>query len=390
MPKKPLFIYSNELLNYHFHPKHPFNQKRLKVTKDLLEAFQYLSPDQIISPRLASDEELGLIHSKTYIEIVKQLSKLPSLENEESFADTYGIGTEDTPHFPQMHEATSLIVGGTLLGAELIMQGETDNVLNMSGGLHHAFQGKAAGFCIYNDCSVAIAYLRKKYDIKVLYIDTDAHHGDGVQWAFYDDPNVFTYSIHETGRYLFPGTGHITEKGDGAGYGYSLNLPLDAFTQDESWLECFRDGLDEVIEFFQPDFIISQHGCDAHFYDPMTHLAASMNIYIEIPKLIKQAANKYSKGRWLAVGGGGYDIWRVVPRAWSIIWMVMNDIPIVQQSIPQEWKVKWASEATKTLPSYLLDEEDEFPVIPRKTEIEEQNRYLKDKALSYIKHSKNK
>lgn len=390
MKRKPLYIYSDDLLGYHFHPRHPFNQKRLKITKDLLETLGYLSPDQIIPPRPASENELSLIHHHKYIQVIKTLSDLNELTDHEFFAEQFGIGTEDTPHFPNMHQATSLIVGGTLLGAELIMQGKADQVLNMSGGLHHAFQGKAAGFCIYNDCSVAIAYLQKKYKLKVLYIDTDAHHGDGVQWAFYDDPNVFTLSIHETGRYLFPGTGHFTERGDGRGFGYSLNIPLDAYTQDESWLECFEEALAEVIDFFKPDFILSQHGCDAHFYDPMTHLASSMHIYAEIPRLIKEASQKYSQGRWLAVGGGGYDIWRVVPRAWSMIWMVMNDIPIVQQEIPLSWKKKWGHKATKTLPSFLLDVEEDYPFIPRQKEIEIQNTITKNKALSFLRHQKHR
>jgi acetoin utilization protein AcuC len=388
--KKPILIYTDELLGYRFNSKHPFNQKRLHIVKDLLEAFGFLSSDQVMAPRLATDEEIHLIHESTYVDMVKKLSQKTTEHSNEFIMERFGIGSEDTPAFLNMHEMTSLIVGGSVLGADLIMQGKTNQVFNMAGGLHHAFQGKASGFCIYNDCSVAIAHLRKTYDVKVLYIDTDAHHGDGVQWSFYDDPDVFTFSIHETGRYLFPGTGHITERGDGKGYGYSLNIPLDAFTQDDSWLECFEEALDEVIEFFKPDIIVSQNGCDAHFYDPLTHLATSMKIYAQIPRLVQRASEKYSQGRWLAVGGGGYDIWRVVPRAWSMIWMVMNDIPIVQQSIPESWLINWGKLATKTLPKYLLDHEQDFPIIPRKPEIEEQNQYTKEKALSYLRQQKNK
>ena len=141
------------------------------------------------------------------MDIVKECGSSETLP---LMAGSYGIGTEDTPAFPSMHETTSLIVGGTLRATELVMSGECDHAVNLSGGLHHSFRGRASGFCVYNDCSVAIAYLRKHYDAKVLYIDTDAHHGDGVQWTFYDDPNVLTLSIHETGKYIFPGTGNPT------------------------------------------------------------------------------------------------------------------------------------------------------------------------------------
>jgi acetoin utilization protein AcuC len=384
----PLFIYSDVFLGYKFHHGHPFNQKRLEVTRDLLETMGHLSLGQIVAPRPATDQELSLIHDPVYINAVKQLGSKQDNIDREMMAERFGLGTEDTPIFKNMHEMTSLIVGGSLLGADLIMQGQTTQVLNIAGGLHHAFQSRAAGFCIYNDCSVVISYLRQKYNVRVLYIDTDAHHGDGVQWAFYNDPNVFTFSIHETGRYLFPGSGHITERGEEHGYGYSLNIPLDAFTQDESFLSCFSEALDEVVEFFKPDIIVSQNGCDAHFFDPLTHLSTSMKVYEEIPKLVKHAATKYSHGRWLAIGGGGYDIWRVVPRAWSLIWMVMNDLPIVQQPLPEIWRERWEKEATVPLPYYLLDNPEQIPIIPRKKEIEEQNELTKTKSLYYFRQER--
>lgn len=132
---------------------------------------------------------------------------------------------------------------------------------------------------------MAIQYIQKKYSARVLYIDTDAHHGDGVQFTFYDNPDVCTLSIHETGRYLFPGTGQIQEKGSGKGYGYSFNIPLDAFTEDDSFLEAYRTAASEVAAYFEPDVIISQNGADAHYYDPLTHLSATINIYEEIPVL---------------------------------------------------------------------------------------------------------
>lgn len=209
---KSVFIYSDEQLSYKFSNDHPFNQLRLKITLDLLRKCNAISDLDIVKPRMATDEELCLIHDPQYVSAVKKAGK-GLLENE--YAESFGLGTEDTPIFPGMHEASALLVGGTLTAVDYVMSGKAVHALNLGGGLHHGFRGKASGFCIYNDSSVAIKYLQQKYNARVLYVDTDAHHGDGVQWSFYDDENVCTFSIHETGRYLFPGTGNINERGQG-------------------------------------------------------------------------------------------------------------------------------------------------------------------------------
>ena len=234
----------------------------------------------------------------------------------------------------------------------------------MGGGLHHGFRGKASGFCIYNDSSIAMKYIQKKYGLRVLYIDTDAHHGDGVQWSFYDDPNVCTISLHETGRYLFPGTGAVNERGQGNGYSYSFNVPLDAFTEDESFLESYRTVVKEVAAYFKPDIILTQNGADAHYYDPLTHLCATMNIYREIPKLAHEIANEYCDGRWIAVGGGGYDHWRVVPRAWALIWLEMNNIQNISGYLPPEWIEAWKGQAETELPLTWEDPDNMYKPIP--------------------------
>jgi acetoin utilization protein AcuC len=386
MTTDSVFIYSDDLLNYKFNSHHPFNQFRLKLTLDLLKKMGAIEDRFIIPPDMASDEQLALIHDVSYIQAVKQASK-GNLAPE--VAENYGLGTEDTPIFPGMHEASSFLVGGTLTAVDQVMTGKAKHALHLGGGLHHGFRGKASGFCIYNDSSVAIKYLQEKYQARVLYVDTDAHHGDGVQWSFYDDPSVCTLSIHETGRYLFPGTGSITERGQGKGYGYSFNIPLDAFTEDDSWLHAYRTSLSEVAAFFKPDVILTQNGADAHYYDPLTHLSASMNIYREIPKLAHEIAHTYCDGRWIAVGGGGYDIWRVVPRAWSYIWMGMTENSNCSGSLPESWLDEWQQLAPVTLPQSWEDPVDLYPPIPRKSEITEKNLQTVDKALYPIRsHSK--
>lgn len=385
MSDRSVFIFSDELLNYRFSSDHPFNQMRLKLTLDLLRKFGAMEDSQIVAPRMATDEELHLVHDPNFVNAVK-LAGQGKLTEE--IAQGYGLGTEDTPIFANMHEASALLVGGTLTAVDYVMKGKADHALHLGGGLHHGFRGKASGFCIYNDSSVAIKYLLEKYHARVLYVDTDAHHGDGVQWSFYDDPNVCTLSIHETGRYLFPGTGNVNERGQGKGYGYSFNIPVDAFTEDDSWLDAYRTSLIEVVEFFKPDVILTQNGVDAHYLDPLTHLSATMKTYREIPKLAHEIAHKYCDGKWIAVGGGGYDIWRVVPRAWSLIWLEMIENSNCYGSLPQEWIDKWKDQAPVELPIEWDDPEDLYPPIPRKPEITEKNAQTVEKALYPIRSDK--
>ncbi|WP_075982617.1 acetoin utilization protein AcuC [Bacillus massilinigeriensis] len=382
MKQNSIFIFSEEQLSYKFGNNHPFDQIRLKLTLDLLNSLDAITDSQIITPRSATEEELHLIHDPSYVNAVRMAGHG---QLDEASAENYGIGTEDTPIFPNMHEASSLLVGGTLTAVDYVMSGKANHALNLGGGLHHGFRGKASGFCIYNDSSVAIRYLQEKYHARVLYVDTDAHHGDGVQWSFYDDPNVCTLSIHETGRYLFPGTGNVNERGQGKGYGYSFNIPVDAFTEDESWLDAYQTSFREVAEFFKPDVILTQNGADSHYLDPLTHLSATMKIYREIPRLAHELAHKYCEGRWIAVGGGGYDIWRVVPRAWALIWLEMTENSNSKGKLPTEWIQTWQPKSPVELPLYWDDPSDLYPEIPRKAEITEKNALTVSKALYPIR-----
>lgn len=387
MTSRCSFIFSEDLLKYKFNSDHPFNQFRITLTIDLLKKINALTSHQICSPRIATEEELYLIHDPDYVNAVKLAGQG---QISEEVAENFGIGTEDNPIFPNMHEATSLQVGGTLTAVDLVMSGAVDHALHLGGGLHHGFRGKASGFCIYNDCSVAIKYLQKKYQARVLYVDTDAHHGDGVQFSFYDDPNVCTLSIHETGRYLFPGTGNINERGHGKGYGFSFNIPIDAFTEDDSFLDTYTSAIREVAEFFKPDVILTQNGADAHYFDPLTHLSATMKSYRTIPKIAHQIAHQYCEGRWIAVGGGGYDIWRVVPRAWALIWLEMTENSNCYGDLPSEWLNLWQKQAPVKLSEQWDDPSDLYVPIPRKEEITEKNLRTLENALYPIRNQKSK
>ncbi|HEX8832416.1 MAG TPA: acetoin utilization protein AcuC, partial [Longimicrobium sp.] len=278
-------IWDPAVTGYFFRPDHPFNPKRLELAVSLIEALELAGgPDTpIVAPRPATDRELLRVHSAEYIDAVKRFSREGA---DTTDAWKFGLGTDDTPVFPGMHEITSLVCGGSIRAAELVMSGEVTRAFNICGGLHHAHRGRGSGFCVYSDLAAAIAWIREAHGSRVLYIDYDAHHGDGVQGIFYDDPEVLTLSIHESGRYLFPGTGFVDELGDGEGYGYSLNLPLEAFTEDASWIGIHERLIPEVAEAFQPDVIVLQNGCDGHVLDPLTHLRATTRLYEETVRIV--------------------------------------------------------------------------------------------------------
>ncbi|BBH19611.1 acetoin utilization protein AcuC [Paenibacillus baekrokdamisoli] len=392
MTANAVFIHQPEAARYKFNEDHPFHPQRLKLAMDLLEESNALSEEQLLTAPHADEAMLSLVHRQDYINAIKQLSE-PSPSSEwTSQAHRYGLQTEDTPFFVGMHDAAASIVGGSLLAADLVMTGQAKHAYHMAGGLHHAFPDHASGFCIYNDAAIAITRIRQQFGARVLYIDTDVHHGDGVQWTFYDDPNICTYSIHETGKFLFPGTGFVHERGTEHGFGSSFNVPVEPYTEDDSWLESFRSSLEKVTAAFKPDVIISQHGCDAHAFDPLSHTHCSMRIYQEMPAIIHRLAHEYTEGRWVAIGGGGYDIWRVVPRAWALVWLEMTDHPIAHklrnkdenESLPDKWLARWQAQSPEELPKQWLDDTSSWTAIPRRTEIEAKNRHTTTVAVQDI------
>ncbi|WP_409341123.1 acetoin utilization protein AcuC [Paenibacillus sp. MBLB4367] len=391
MSGQAMFVYNPNAGNYFFNDGHPFNPKRLRLTIDLLERVGALSEGELFLPRKAEEAELLLVHNASYIQAVKALS-VPSPDPALlPMAEAYGFMTEDTPFFAGMHEATSHVVGGSLAAAEQVMEGRVKRALHLGGGLHHAMPNGGSGFSVYNDASVAIAHIRSRFHARVLYIDTDVHHGDGVQWTFYTEPDVCTFSIHETGKFLFPGTGFAHERGDGEGFGACYNMPVQPYTEDESWLHCFEELLESIAGTFKPDLIVSQHGCDAHAYDPLSHIHCSMNIYLQMPLSIRKLADRYCEGRWVALGGGGYDIWRVVPRAWSLLWLVMKDHPLIGQlgadpslKLPSGWLEAWQPDSPLVLPDTWLDPVQQWTPMPRRKEITAENLQIKDIAMVYL------
>ena len=210
-----------------------------------------------------------------------------------------------------MFEAATLSSGATVLAAEMVANKTVDVAFNISGGLHHAAAGHASGFCVFNDPALAVHYFLRR-GMRVVYVDVDAHHGDGVQEAFFDDNRVLTISVHESGRYLFPGTGFVEELGQGQGRGYSVNLPLFPYTSDDVYLDAFRQIVPPLVRAFAPDVLVTQLGIDSYHSDPLTHLQLTTMGFVEMVREFAALGLP-----WLATGGGGYDL-MAVARAWTL------------------------------------------------------------------------
>ena len=371
-------VFRSEYQAYDFGPQHPLRPERMRTSLDLIQSLG-LGPsgDQPLVATGASNEELYLVHDAEYVAAVERLDLFGDAMPMAGEARRWGLGPGDCPAFAGMHAVSALIAGGSLHALRAVMDGGTQHAFNPAGGLHHAMADRASGFCIYNDPAVAIADALRHGDVRVLYLDFDAHHGDGVQAAFYSDPRVLTFSIHETGRHLFPGTGFVEELGEGAGRGYSLNLPVEPFTEDGSWLECLALLLEPMAQWFRPDVIVSQHGCDSHAWDPLTHLRISTRAFARQAQMVHTLAHQVTDGRWLALGGGGYDWVRVVPRSWSIIWAEMSGQALPEE-VPPPWRDRWAPDAERhgfwPMTELLEDETETWPSTPRRAEIEHANR----------------
>ncbi len=332
-----LLVFGPRSIDYDFGPGHPLTPRRFGPGIDLLRSVGAVPS---IAPAPAPDEELRWCHSPGYLEVVRHFS-----------VDPYGFGEAgiseggDCPPFTDMHEVSAAVAGGSLRAVESIMRGDVEHAQHPGGGLHHAMPGRAAGFCIYNDPALAIARARRD-GLRVMYIDLDVHHGDGVQAIHWDDPGVLTFSIHETGRALFPGTGEVGEIGEGVAAGSSVNVPLLPGTGERAWIAALESLLPELAATFGPDLIVSQHGADSHAWDPLAHLNVTTTAHGTAARLVDRLAHLHAGGRWLATGGGGYDSYRVVPRTWALTWLAgaHREVP---SSVPEAWRERWAAEGAR-------------------------------------------
>lgn len=322
--------------SYDFGPGHPMHPLRLWLTHRLLDDLGILAgPDlQTWSVEPAGRPALESVHTAELVDAILGFAADPGTAD-----GSFGIGTEDTPAFPGMHDATAMAVGATVEMCRSVWSGEVAHGVNIAGGLHHAMPDRSSGFCVYNDISVGIQWLLDNGAHKVVYVDLDVHHGDGVEKAFWDDPRVLTISVHESGTTLYPGTGYPNDTGGPSAPDSAVNLALPAGTGDEAWVRAVRAVVPAVARAFGPDIIVSQHGCDAHFADPLSHLTLSIDAMTAAYQDVHELAHEVCQGRWVALGGGGYELIDVVPRAWAQLAAIAAHQPIALDTpIPDSWR----------------------------------------------------
>lgn len=328
---RAVLLWSPELLGYDFGPGHPMSPLRLRLTMGLITAFGLLDDLDVVAPEPASDELLRLVHEQAYIDHVRA-------EDGAGPPYPWGIGDADNPVFAGMHEASSRVVGGTVAATRAVWRGEAPRAVNPAGGLHHAMPSAASGFCVYNDIAVGIAAVLAEGAERVLYVDVDAHHGDGVERAFWDDPRVLTVSIHQSGRSLFPGTGYPQDAGGPRARGSAANIALPPRTSDAAWLRALDAVVGPLVEEWRPQLVVSQHGADAHHRDPITDLDISVDAQRAAAIMIRGWADEHCEGRWVATGGGGYDVVSTVPRVWTHLAAVVAGRPIDPTApVPESW-----------------------------------------------------
>lgn len=364
-------IYRPEYQLYNFGPRHPFSPVRLEAAISLVEALD--GSIETLSPEPASRNDILSTHSEQFVEQVERASTGQPLPD----ASNFGLDTVDVPVFEGMDLAARYLVGGTLHGADLIVNGAASKILQLGGGLHHAQRSLASGFCVYNDLSIAIRRLTSSGK-RVAYIDIDVHHGDGVQWLHYDDPNVLTISLHESGQYLFPGTGGVHELGDAGGKGFKLNVPLEPETSDESYLDVFERVVPHTLSWFQPDIMVVTCGADAHFRDPLADLLLTTHAYEHLFRRLVELAGEYTGGNALFTLAGGYDLDATV-RVWAILYFVLNNKPLPEK-IPSDWVRDWEKRLNTKLTPTLHDPPMHFST-PNYDRIVQKNRQVSTRLM---------
>ncbi|PFG42095.1 acetoin utilization protein AcuC [Isoptericola jiangsuensis] len=328
-------LWSPELLRYDFGAGHPMAPARLDLTMRLVAELGLLSSGtlEVVDPASADDDLLTTVHDPAYVAAVRHAAATgePDLAR--------GLGTEDDPVFPAMHEAASRLVGASVAAADAVWSGQVQHALNIAGGMHHARRAAASGFCIYNDAAAAVRRLLDAGARRVAYVDLDAHHGDGVEAIFWDDPRVLTFSVHQDGHTLFPGTGNPSDAGGRGAPGSAVNVALPPRTDSARWLRAVDAVLPAVLRAFAPDAIVSQHGTDAHGNDPLTDLSVGIDAQVTAARWVHELAHELCDGRWVALGGGGYAVVDVVPVVWSALVAEAAHVPLEPGTeLPASWR----------------------------------------------------
>lgn len=346
--------WDEKMTSYDWGRRHPMAPVRLHLTMELARSLGILDAEgvSVVSPAAATDAELELIHDPAYIAAVKLAG---SAEPDYSIL-AYGLGTDDNPCFAGMHEASALIAGGTLAAARAVWTGTAGHAACIAGGLHHAMRARASGFCVYNDPALAIAWLLDEGADRIAYVDIDVHHGDGVQAAYYHDPRVLTISMHEHPATLFPGTGLPADTGGLGAQGSAVNVALPAGTRDAGWLRAFHAVVPPLLTAFRPQLLVTQHGVDTHWSDPLANLEISIDAQRSAAAALHQLAHATADGRWVITGGGGYQPLSVVPRTWTHVLAEAAHAPIPPDTpTPQSWRAHAAGCALGRPPDTMTE-----------------------------------
>ncbi|WP_076260473.1 acetoin utilization protein AcuC [Intrasporangium flavum] len=336
MPSQARVVWDSSFTRYDFGPTHPMAPVRLDLTARLCDALGVFDAPgvEVVGADVAPDALLETVHDADYVAAVRAASTDPTTADE-----AHGLGTEDDPAFRGMHDASARVVSGTVDSARAVWEGSAEHAVNFTGGLHHAMPGAASGFCVYNDIAVGIQWLLDHGAERVAYVDVDVHHGDGVERIFWDDPRVLTISVHESGRALFPGTGWPSDIGGKGAEGSAVNVSLPPGLTDAGWLRAIHAVVPAVVRSFKPDVLVTQHGCDTHAEDPLAHFAVTVDAQRAAADAFHRLAHDVCDGRWVALGGGGYEVVDVVPRTWTHLTAIAAHAPIkTSVEVPQHWR----------------------------------------------------
>ncbi len=350
-------IWDDRFTRYDFGPTHPMQPLRLDLTARLARSLGLFDDPglvEVVGAEPADDDLLATVHEAAYVQAVKHASADPSCAALER-----GLGTDDDPAFAGMHEASARVVQGSVDLVDALLDGSLEHGVNFCGGLHHALADRASGFCVYNDAAVAIRRALDRGAGKVAYVDVDVHHGDGVERIFWDDDRVLTISVHESGRVLFPGSGFAEEVGGPSAQGSAVNVALPPGTGDAGWLRALHAVAPPLVRAFQPDLLVTQHGCDSHFLDPLAHLAVSVDAQRQAQMSLHELAHEAAGGQWLALGGGGYEVVDVVPRSWAHLVAIAAHRPVpTSAEVPQEWLEHVRTSLGRLGPAHMGDGRD--------------------------------
>ncbi|WP_107774823.1 acetoin utilization protein AcuC [Nocardioides sediminis] len=343
-------VFDKTLVEYDFGPGHPMSPLRVDLTMRLAEELGVLDRLRMVEAPVADDDLIATVHERSLIEAVTRCG------TEGGEDPGHGLGTDDDPVFQDMHKAAAHVVGATVEAFRQVASGDSLHSASIAGGLHHAMADRSSGFCIYNDIAVGIQSLLDQGHERIAYVDVDVHHGDGVERIFYDDPRVLTISLHETGQMLFPGTGFPGDSGGPGAEGTAVNVALPPGTADAGWLRAFHAVVPPVLRAWEPEILVTQHGCDSHMEDPLAHLMLSVDGQRAAYLALHELAHEVTEGRWVVTGGGGYALVDVVPRAWTHLLAIVGGHPLPPDTpTPPGWRAHVTELLDRTPPFRMTD-----------------------------------